>query len=94
MDELLQLEQNLSRLLTAHQQLQRDNNALTEQLQTKENELFELRKALEQTQKDLKNLQTAHALVVDSPERTRAKRHVQSMIADIDKIIAIVKTGQ
>ena len=81
----------MSRLVEAYTAARRDNAALQEQVEQKDNELFELRTQLKQTQAELRNLQIAHALTVDSPQRTKAKNHIRSIIADIDKTIETLK---
>ena len=91
MNELQEIEQNVSRLVAAYEQLRRDNNALHAEIKQKDNELFNLRTQIKQTQTDLRNLQIAHALTIDSQQRTKAKNHIQSLIADIDKAIDVLK---
>ena len=91
MNELQQIEQNVSRLLTAYEQSRRDNEALQQQVSEKDEEIFNLRTELKQLQSEHRTLQTAHALTVDSPDRLKAKRQLQSIIADIDKTIDILK---
>ena len=91
MNELQQIEQNVSRLLTAYEQSRRDNETLQQQVREKDKEIFNLRTELKQLQSEHRTLQTAHALTVDSPDRLKAKRQLQSIIADIDKTIDILK---
>ena len=91
MDYLQEIEQNVSRLVTAYEQARRDNAALQQQLKQQDEELFALRTQIKQTQADLRNLQIAHALTVDSPQRQKAKNHIRSIIADIDKTIDTLK---
>lgn len=91
MEYLQQIEQNVSRLVAAYTQARRENVALQEQVGQKDNELFELRTQLKQTQAELRNLQIAHALTVDSPQRQKAKYHIRSIIADIDRTIEELK---
>jgi len=90
-DYLQEIEQNVSRLVTAYEQARRDNAALQQQLKQQDEELFALRTQIKQTQADLRNLQIAHALTVDSPQRQKAKNHIRSIIADIDKTIDTLK---
>ena len=91
MDYLQEIEQNVSRLVEAYTTARRDNTALQEQVEQKDKELFDLRTQLKQTQNELRTLQIAHALTVDSPQRTKAKNHIRSIIADIDKTIETLK---
>ena len=91
MDQLRQIEQNVSRLVEAYQQARRDADALQQQLLQQQDELFELRTKLKQTQDELRSLQIAHSLTVDSPARTKAKNHIRSLIADIDRTIEVLK---
>ncbi len=91
MEYLQQIEQNVSRLVEAYEQARRDNDALLQQLQQKDEELFNLRSEVKQVQADLRNLQIAHALTLDSPQRTKAKNHIRSLIADIDRTIDVLK---
>ena len=81
----------MSRLVTAYEQARRDNSALHEQIKAQDSELFNLRTQLKQTQDELRTLQIAHALTVDSPQRTKAKNHIRSIIADIDRTIDVLK---
>ena len=46
---------------------------------------------VKQKEAELRNLQIAHALTVDSPQRQKAKNHIRSIIADIDKTIDTLK---
>lgn len=85
------IEQNVSRLVAAYEQARRDNAALQAELKQKDNELFNLRSEIKQAQADLRNLQIAHALTVDTPQRQKAKNHIRSIIADIDKAIDTLK---
>jgi len=91
MDQLQELEQNVSRLVEVYTATRRDNAALQEQVAQKDKELFDLRTQLKQVQSELRTLQIAHALTVDSPQRTKAKNHIRSIIADIDKTIETLK---
>lgn len=91
MDYLQEIEQNVSRLVEAYTAARRDSAALQEQVEQKDKELFDLRTQLKQTQNELRTLQIAHALTVDSPQRTKAKNHIRSIIADIDKTIETLK---
>lgn len=91
MDYLQEIEHNVSRLVEAYTAARRDNAALQEQVEQKDKELFDLRTQLKQTQNELRTLQIAHALTVDSPQRTKAKNHIRSIIADIDKTIETLK---
>lgn len=91
MDYLQEIEQNVSRLVEAYTAARRDNAALQEQVEQKDKELFDLRTQLKQTQNELRTLLIAHALTVDSPQRTKAKNHIRSIIADIDKTIETLK---
>ena len=86
-----EIEQNVSRLVAAYEQARRDNTALQEQIKEKDKELFALRTEVKQAQSDLRNLQIAHALTVDTPQRTKAKNHIRSIIADIDRTIDVLK---
>ncbi len=91
MDYLQDIEQNVSRLVAAYEQARRDNAALQQQLSTQDHELFALRTELKQKEAELRNLQIAHALTVDTPQRVKAKNHIRSIIADIDKTIETLK---
>lgn len=91
MDELQQIELNVSRLLSAYEQSRRDNDALQQAVHDKDEEIFNLRTELKNLQSEHRMLQTAHALTVDSPDRLKAKRQIQSIIADIDKTIDILR---
>ena len=91
MEQLQEIEQNVSHLVEAYKQARRENVALQEQLKQQNDELFVLRTQIKQTQTDLRNLQIAHALTVDSPQRQKAKNHIQSIIADIDRTIDVLK---
>jgi hypothetical protein len=88
---LQEIEQNVSRLVAAYEQARRDNVALQEQIKQQDEELFSLRTQVKQAQADLRNLQIAHALTVDSPQRQKAKNHIRSIIADIDRTIETLK---
>jgi Skp family chaperone for outer membrane proteins len=90
-DYLQEIEQNVSRLVTAYEQARRDNAALQQQLKQQDEELFNLRADIKQKEAELRNLQIAHALTVDSPQRQKAKNHIRSIIADIDKTIDTLK---
>lgn len=91
MEYLQDIEQNVSRLVAAYEQARRDNAALQTELRQKDEELFNLRSEIKQAQADLRNLQIAHALTVDTPQRQKAKNHIRSIIADIDKAIDVLK---
>ena len=91
MEYLQEIEQNVSRLVAAYEQARRDNVALQEQIKQQDEELFSLRTQVKQAQADLRNLQIAHALTVDSPQRQKAKNHIRSIIADIDRTIDVLK---
>jgi len=88
---LQQIEQNVARLVEAYEQARRDNTALQQQLKAQDEELFALRTEIKQKEAELRTLQIAHALTVDSPQRQKAKNHIRSIIADIDKTIDVLK---
>jgi septal ring factor EnvC (AmiA/AmiB activator) len=90
-DYLQDIEQNVSRLVAAYEQSRRDNVALQQQLSAQDQELFALRTELKQKEAELRNLQIAHALTVDTPQRVKAKNHIRSIITDIDKTIETLK---
>ena len=91
MEYLQEIERNVSRLVEAYEQARRDNTALQQQLKAQDEELFALRTEIKQKEAELRTLQIAHALTVDSPQRQKAKNHIRSMIADIDKTIDVLK---
>ena len=86
MEYLQEIEQNVSRLVAAYEQARRDNVALQAEIKQRDEELFNLRNEVKQAQADLRTLQIAHALTVDSPQRQKAKNHIRSLITDIDRI--------
>jgi len=88
---LQEIERNVSRLVEAYEQARRDNTALQQQLKAQDEELFALRTEIKQKEAELRTLQIAHALTVDSPQRQKAKNHIRSIIADIDKTIDVLK---
>lgn len=81
----------MSRLVAAYEQARRDNTALQAELKQKDEELFNLRSEVKLVQAELRNLQIAHALTVDSPQRQKAKNHIRSLITDIDRTIDVLK---
>lgn len=91
MEYLQEIEQNVSRLVAAYEQARRDNVALQAELKQRDEELFNLRNEIKQAQADLRTLQIAHALTVDSPQRQKAKNHIRSLITDIDRTIDVLK---
>ena len=91
MEYLQEIERNVSRLVEAYEQARRDNTALQQQLSAQDEELFALRTEIKQKEAELRTLQIAHALTVDSPQRQKAKNHIRSIIADIDKTIDVLK---
>ena len=91
MEYLQEIERNVSRLVEAYEQARRDNTALQQQLKAQDEELFALRTEIKQKEAELRTLQIAHALTVDSPQRQKAKNHIRSIIADIDKTIDVLK---
>ncbi|MBO4577120.1 MAG: hypothetical protein J5688_00270 [Paludibacteraceae bacterium] len=91
MEYLQEIEQNVSRLVAAYEQARRDNVALQAEIKQRDEELFNLRNEVKQAQADLRTLQIAHALTVDSPQRQKAKNHIRSLITDIDRTIDVLK---
>ena len=91
MEYLQEIEQNVSRLVAAYEQARRDNVALQAEIKQRDEELFNLRNEVKQAQADLRTLQIAHALTVDSPQRQKAKNHIRSLISDIDRTIDVLK---
>ena len=91
MEYLQEIEQNVSRLVAAYEQARRDNVALQTEIKQRDEELFNLRNEVKQAQADLRTLQIAHALTVDSPQRQKAKNHIRSLITDIDRTIDVLK---
>lgn len=91
MEYLQEIEQNVSRLVAAYEQARRDNVALQAEIKQRDEELFNLRNEIKQAQADLRTLQIAHALTVDSPQRQKAKNHIRSLITDIDRTIDVLK---
>ena len=91
MEYLQEIEQNVSRLVAAYEQARRDNVALQAEIKQRDEELFNLRNEVKQAQADLRTLQIAHALTVDSPQRQKAKNHIRSLITDIDQTIDVLK---
>lgn len=85
------LSDAVSRLQGAYLREKQENQDLVKQIDKLKEDLYQTRKELDELKKSYKTLEDAHALTIDSPKRQQARRHIDSLINEIDKALAIVK---
>lgn len=85
------LETSVGRLIYEHQQLRHELTVLKDANEHQREELLRTHAELKQLRDENRRLQTAHALVADSPERDKARRQLTSIINKVDKTLELLK---
>lgn len=90
-DTIQSLEKSVGRLIYEYQQLRQELAILQEANEHQRDELLRTHAELQQLRDENRRLQTAHALVADSPERDKARRQLTSIINKVDKTLELLK---
>ena len=85
------LEQSVKRLVAQHKEAQARIAELQEANGHQREELIRTHVELVDLQKKYRTLQMAHALLTDSPERSAARKQINSIITKVDKTIELLK---
>lgn len=90
-ETLQQLEQSVAHLLRNYQEVCRQLQILEEANQRQRDEILRTHTELTELQQQYKKLQTAHALVAESPQRDVARRQLTAIIKKIDTTINLLQ---
>lgn len=91
MDALNSLEQNLSTLLSRYSSLQRDFTRLQEENEEQRREIMRTHAELVELQNQYKTLRIAKGLSEDPEQQEIARRHINNIISQIDRVLEILK---
>ena len=91
MDALNSLEQNLSTLLSRYSSLQRDFTRLQEENKEQRREIMRTHAELVELQNQYKTLRIAKGLSEDPEQQEIARRHINNIISQIDRVLEILK---
>ncbi len=91
MDNLQELDHNITLLLERYHALQEENSTLKAESVRQRDEIIRTHSELETLRKDYKHLQDAMALIGDDETRDAARRHLTQLIAQIDNALEILK---
>ncbi len=91
MDALETLAENVQRLLDENKQLKQVNADLQATNDRQREEMMRTHAELVQLQAEHKNLRMARGLADTPDERITAKRHLDAIIAQVDRAIEILK---
>ncbi len=90
-ETILSLEQSVGQLIAQYNQALEQIDELRNQNSLQRDELIRTHAELVDMQNKYKALQTAHALTCDSPERIMARKHINALIAKVDKTLDLLK---
>lgn len=85
------LELAVNSLLTRYQDALGQIDELKQAYGHQREELIRTHAELVELQGKYKSLQTAHALLTDSPERTAARKQLTAIITKVDKTLELLK---
>ena len=88
--QVIELQQNVNRLVDAYRALLIENQRLNDELHRLNDDNLHLRQNEKQLRNDKAALQIAAALSPDDEERKKAKQRIDQMITDIDKCLALL----
>lgn len=91
MDALNSLEQNINDLLTRYSSLQRDYSRLQEENEEQRREMMRTHAELVELQKQNKSLRIAQGLSADPEQQDLARKHLNNIINQIDRVLDILK---
>ncbi len=81
------LQAHIDELMRRYTAVKNENKILKEANELQKNELQQVREELAILKREHKNLQLAHALTEDSPQRAQAKRKVTHLIHLVEQAI-------
>ena len=91
MDALNNLEQNISTLLSRYSSLQQDYSRLQEENEEQRREIMRTHAELVELQNQYKTLRIAKGLSEDPEQQEIARRHINNIINQIDRVLEILK---
>lgn len=91
MESLDRLEQNVSRLLSAYQQLKDENARLARQNQELDDRIYEYRKQLDELRTQFRRLELARALSETDGNKQNARRLVDGLITRVDRALETLR---
>lgn len=91
MEALDTLQSNLETLLSRYSSLQQENHSLREENERQREEIMRTHAELVRMQDQYKALRIAKGLADTPEEREIAKRHLGNIVAQIDRVIEIIK---
>ena len=91
MDALNNLEQNINALLARYSSLQKDYARLQEEHEEQRQEVMRTHAELVELQQQYKTLRIAKGLSEDPEQQEIARRHINNIINQIDRVLEILK---
>ena len=91
---LVQLEENVVKLIEQNRVLREQNEALAEERERLRDEMVRTHAELVELQRQHRALQSAYTLSGNTEQRDKAKRHITQLIESIDKALAELKPLQ
>ena len=91
MDSLNNLEQNIHTLLSRYASLQQVNTRLQEENEEQRREIMRTHAELVKLQNQYKSLRIAKGLSEDPEQQDIARRHINNIINQIDRVLEILK---
>lgn len=91
MQELDNLEHNINALLNRYSSLQQDYSKLQEENELQRQEMMRTHSELVELQQMYKSLRIAKGLSEDPEQQDIARRHINNIINQIDRVLEILK---
>ncbi len=91
MEALNSLEQNINALLSRYSSLQQDYSRLQEENEQQRLEIIRTHAELVELQNQYKTLRIAKGLSEDPEQQDIARRHINNIINQIDRVLEILK---
>lgn len=90
-ETIRELEQSVTHLLRNYREVCHQLTIFEEANEKQRQEILRSHAELVELQNKYKNLQTAHALLAETPERDIARKQLTSIIRKVDTTIALLK---
>jgi phage shock protein A len=91
-NRLSTFEARLRHLIYLHEELQRENIALKEQLDEQQRACQRMRADYEALETNYTNLKTAMTISLDGSDVNKARLRLSKLVREVDKCIALLKT--
>ena len=91
--QLKNFDARVRQLIASYRVLQQENADLYAELDSRDNEIIQLKASLKQAKRDYDNLKLAKMLAVSDNEMRSARQTITSLVREVNKCINILSSG-